>query len=236
MCESGAWRKSWGQRRRRTFHTVRVAAARVVVAVARTDLSCGEKPRGGDLGDDQRECERARRGLLRGVYGATRFTRWGGDSRAERWLRVARPLASAVASRRPWLGSKSDERNLLGRPVAAFSRSRTLCWCSARSAHEGPPLVHSAHSLLSSFGILTILPTHASSLALLPLPAPSPLLLLLSLLSLFSPPFSRRISCVKKESVSRVRRTCCCRGKAKSWIWNCTSKGVACTSRTRMKT
>ena len=49
LCESGAWRKSWGQRRRRTFHTVRVAAARVVargVAAARADLSCGEKPRG----------------------------------------------------------------------------------------------------------------------------------------------------------------------------------------------
>ena len=30
LCESGAWRKSWGQRRLRTFHTVRVAAARVV--------------------------------------------------------------------------------------------------------------------------------------------------------------------------------------------------------------
>ena len=49
LCESGAWRKSWGQRRRRTFHTVRVAAARVVargVAAARADLSCGEKPPG----------------------------------------------------------------------------------------------------------------------------------------------------------------------------------------------
>ena len=166
--------------------------------------------RGGDQDDDQREYERVRRGLLRGVYGATRFTRWGGDSRAERWLRVARPLASAVASRRPWLGSESDERNLLGRPVAAFSRSRTLCWCSARSAHEGPPLVHSAHSLLSSFGILTILPTHASSLSLLPLPAPSPLLLLRLSLPL-SPPFSRRIRVRKKESVSRFPRTCCCR-------------------------
>jgi len=49
LCESGAWRKSWGQRRRRTFHTVRVAAPRVVargVAAARADLSCGEKPPG----------------------------------------------------------------------------------------------------------------------------------------------------------------------------------------------
>ena len=209
MCESGAWRKSWGQRRRRTFHTVRVAAPRVVargVAAARADLSCGEKPPGGDQGYDQRECERARRGLLRGVYGATRFTRWGGDSRAERWLRVARPLASAVASRRPWLGSESDERNLLGRPVAAFSRSRTrlrCCWCSARSAYEGPLLVHSAHSLLSSYGILTILPTHASSLFpsfLLTSPSPSSSSCL-SPLSFPLSPFSRRILCVKKESV-----------------------------------
>ena len=49
LCESGAWRKSWGQRRLRTFHTVRVAAPRVVargVAAARADLSCGEKPPG----------------------------------------------------------------------------------------------------------------------------------------------------------------------------------------------
>ena len=49
LCESEAWRKSWGQRRRRTFHTVRVAAPRVVargVAAARADLSCGEKPPG----------------------------------------------------------------------------------------------------------------------------------------------------------------------------------------------
>ena len=37
---------------------------------------------------------------------------------------------------------------------------------AAHSAYEGPQLVHSAHSLLSSYGILTILPTHASSLSL----------------------------------------------------------------------
>ena len=151
-------------------------------------------PRGGDQGDDQRECERARRGLLRGVYGATRFMRWGGDSRAERSLRVARSLASAVASRRPWLGSESDDLILLGRPVAAFSRSRTLCWCSARSAHEGPPLVHSAHSLLSSFGILTTLPTHSSL-------SPSPL-------SFFSTDFvcQKRVSADTPENLLLPRK------------------------------
>ena len=36
----------------------------------------------------------------------------------------------------------------------------------------------------------------------------------------FLSPFSRRILCGKKESVSRFLRTCCRRGKAKSWIWN----------------
>ena len=194
--------KGWEQRRRRTFHTVRVAAARVVargVAAARRPIVWREAPR--EVTKVMiRESVSVRGGAYYVAYTARRDSR-GGEVTAERRDGYESLDHSLAQSHRGALGleARATSRNLLDRPVAAFSRSRTLCWCSARSAHEGPPLVHSAHSLLSSFGILTILPTHASSLSpsfLSSLASPSPSLSLsLSLLFLDGFRVSKKSQC-----------------------------------------
>ena len=116
-----------------------------------------------------RESVSVRDGAYYVAYTARRDSR-GGEVTAERRDGYESLDHSLAQSHRGALGLEARAMSVtfLGRPVAAFSRSRTrlrCCWCSARSAYEGPLLVHSAHSLLSSYGILTILPTHASSLS-----------------------------------------------------------------------
>ena len=151
-----------------------------------------------------RESVSVRGGAYYVAYTARRDSR-GGEVTAERRDGYESLDHSLAQSHCGALGleARATSRNLLDRPVAAFSRSRTLCWCSARSAHEGPPLVHSAHSLLSSFGILTILPTHASSLSPSFLSSLTFLSFLSALCSLHLSLFiSRRISCVGQKRVS----------------------------------